>query len=143
VIASPNASFRLPDVLRGTAALSGAFPRLCRTFGLQRANWVALTAYTLGAEEAREWGLVQKVVPHEALIKEAVEIGKTIAGMSPDSIMVSRTGIREAWETGSVEHATNLTFRAFAHRLMGGENAKEGMRAFAEKRQPKWVPPKL
>lgn len=46
VLASPNADFRLPDVLRGTAALAGAFPRLCRTFRLQRANLIALTAYT-------------------------------------------------------------------------------------------------
>ena len=58
VLASTNADFRLPDVLRGTAAIRGAFLGMCRTFGLQRANLLALTTYNLSAEEAKTWGLV-------------------------------------------------------------------------------------
>lgn len=143
VLASPNADFRLPDVLRGTAALAGAFPRLCRTIGLQRANLIALTAYTLSAQEALQWGLVQKIVPLEDLVKEAVKMAAMIASMSPDSVIVSRAGIREAWETASVERATQLTADTYAHRLMGGENVKEGLLAFRERREPRWVPSKL
>ncbi|TAQ86968.1 hypothetical protein B7494_g4703 [Chlorociboria aeruginascens] len=143
VVASHNATFRLPDVLRGTAALMGAFPRICRTFGLQRANLLALTAYTLRAEEAREWGLVMFVVPLEELVAKAVEVAKGIASMSPDSVVVSRSGVREAWETASVERATQLTHDRFGEKLMGGENVKEGLMAFAEKREPKWIASKL
>jgi enoyl-CoA hydratase/carnithine racemase len=143
VIASPNANFRLPDVLRGTAALMGAFPRMCRTFGLQRATLLALTAYTLSAEEAKTWGLVQKVVPVENLIREAVNMAALIASMSPDSVIVSRAGIRQAWETSSVERSTQLTSDAYATKLMGGDNIREGLLAFREKREPKWVPSKL
>ncbi|MCJ1304022.1 hypothetical protein MMC08_006834 [Hypocenomyce scalaris] len=137
VLASPNATFRLPDVLRGTAALAGAFPRLCRTLGLQRANLIALTAYTLGAEEALQWGLVQRIVPPGELVMEAVKMAAGVAAMSPDSVVVSRAGIREAWETGSVEGATRVTAEAFAERLMGGENVREGLLAWREKREPK------
>ncbi|EEH20785.2 hypothetical protein PABG_03016 [Paracoccidioides brasiliensis Pb03] len=143
VIASENADFRLPDVLRGTAAMAGAFPRLCRTFGLQRAMWLGLTAHTLTAQEGLAWGLVQKIVSIDNLVKEAVDVAKLIASMSPDSVIVTRAGIRQAWETSSVEHATFLTGEAYAADLMAGENAKEGILAFKEKRLPKWVPSKL
>lgn len=143
VLASPNADFRLPDVLRGTAALEGAFPRLCRTFGLQRANLIALTAYTLSAQEALQWGLVQQIVPPGDLLAEAVKMAGLIAGMSPDSVIVSRAGVREAWEVASVERGTQVTAEMYAERLMGGENVKEGLLAFREKRKPRWVPSKL
>ncbi len=143
VLASPNANFCLPDVARGTAAMMGAFPRICRNFGLQRANLLALTGYTLKAEEAREWGLVQKVVESGELVGEAVRMGSLIAGMSPDSVIVSRAGVRQAWETASVERATQLTAEAYAEKLMLGENVREGLIAFKDKREPKWVASKL
>jgi len=143
VIASPNADFRLPDVMRGTAALQGAFPRICRTFGLQRAMLLALTGYTLTAIEAKEWGLVYKVVPSGELVEEAVKMAALIAGMSPDSVIVSRLGIREAWNTASVDEATQISLDAFGHKLFTGQNLQEGLLAFQEKREPKWVPSKL
>lgn len=143
VIASPKANFRLPDVLRGTAALMGAFPRMCRTFGLQRATLLALTGYTLSAEEAKAWGLVQRVVPIEDLVGEAVKLAALIAGMSPDSVIVSRAGIRQAWETGSVERSTQITKDAYGAKLMGGDNVREGLLAFRDRREPKWAPSKL
>jgi enoyl-CoA hydratase/carnithine racemase len=54
VIASENATFSLPDVKRGTAALEGGLPRLSKLFGLQRAMLIALTGYVLGVQEAKE-----------------------------------------------------------------------------------------
>ena len=143
VIASPNANFRLPDVLRGTAALEGAFPRIVRNFGLQRAMLLALTGYVLSAEEAREWGFVLKIVEGEKLVEEAVKLAGLVASMSPDSVVVSRSGVREGWEGGSVEEAVRKTAEEYAERLMSGENLKEGLRAFRERREPKWVPSKL
>jgi enoyl-CoA hydratase/carnithine racemase len=143
VLASPNANFRLPDIARGTAAMMGAFPRICRNFGLQRANLLALTGYTLRAEEAKEWGLVQKVVESRKLLEEAVKLAALMASMSPDSVIVSRAGVREAWETASVEKATQLTAAAYAEKLMLGKNVREGLMAFKEKREPKWVASKL
>ena len=104
---------------------------------------LALTGYTLHAEEAAQWGLVQKIVPIQDVVKEAVAIAALIASMSPDSIIVSRSGIRQAWEESSVERATQITADTYAEKLMSGENVREGLLAFQEKRQPKWVPSKL
>jgi enoyl-CoA hydratase/carnithine racemase len=143
VLASPNANFRLPDVMRGTAAIEGSFARMYASFGMQRAMLLALTAYMLKAEEAKSWGLVQKIVPNDELVGEAVKMASLIAGMSPDSVIVSRAGIRQAMETASVERATQLNAEMFAERLMYGDNVKEGLSAFQERRAPKWVPSKL
>ncbi|KAH7355252.1 putative carnitinyl-CoA dehydratase [Rhexocercosporidium sp. MPI-PUGE-AT-0058] len=133
VLASRTADFRLPDVLRGTAALEGALPRLVRNFGLQRAMQLALTGYVLKAEEAKEWGLVVSVVEGSELVGEAVRLGGLVAGMSPDSVLVR----------GSMEDAVRCTAERYAEELMAGENLREGLRAFGERRTPRWVGSKL
>ena len=86
---------------------------------------------------------MQKIVPIEELVAEAVEMAKLIASMSPDSVIVSRAGVRQAWETSSVDHATFVTRETYARKLVSGKNIMEGMSAFAEKRKPKWVPSTL
>lgn len=143
VLASSNANFSLPDVKRGTAAIMGALPRISKNFGNQRAMALALTGYVLKAEEAKEWGFVWKVVEQEKLVDEAVSMAGLIAGMSPDSIIVSRAGVREAWVTADVEEATRSIQAKYGVALMSGENIREGLTAFAQKRQPKWAPSKL
>lgn len=95
------------------------------------------------AEEAREWGLVVRVVKGERLVEEAVKLAGVIAGMSPDSMIVSRSGVREGWEEGSVEDAVGRTAEKYAGILMSGENLREGLLAFRERREPKWMPSKL
>ena len=140
-IASSNAKFRLPDVMRGTAALQGAFPRLVRNVGMQRASLIALTGYEVSATEAVDWGLAIKAVNSagsEGVVKEAIRMASLIASMSPDSVVVSRQGLREAWDEASVERAIQKTEKRWSEWLMGGENAMEGMKAFAERRPPRW-----
>lgn len=112
----------------------GALPRLAHLCGMQRASLLALTAYTLSAAEAHAWGLVARVVDPDVLIPAAVGMASAIAAMSPDSVIVSRAGVREAFEGTSVEEATRNVESRYARKLMGGENVKEGMSAFVEKR---------
>jgi enoyl-CoA hydratase/carnithine racemase len=138
VIASENATFSLPDVKRGTAGLEGGLPRLLTLFGLQRAMLIALTGYVLGAQEAKEWGLVFKITKQENLLDEAVKLAVLIASMSPDSVIVSRAGVRAAWEEDSIQNAMDVVRKKYGENLFRGENAKEGLRAFAEKRTPIW-----
>ncbi|KAJ5143805.1 uncharacterized protein N7515_002592 [Penicillium bovifimosum] len=153
VIASSRALFALPEVKRGVVALAGALPRLVRTIGKQRAMEMALTGRMVGAEEAERWGLVNFVVGvgekdseevvGEAVVSRALRVAEEIAGNSPDSVLVSREGIKLGWEGIGAEEASAMLSETWVRRLYEGENIKEGLRAFVEKRKPAWVSSKL
>jgi enoyl-CoA hydratase/carnithine racemase len=143
VLASANASFSLPEVKRGVVALAGALPRLVRTVGRQRAMEMALTGRVVPAEEAERWGLINKVVAPEQLLPEALRIAEEIAGNSPDSVIVTREGLKAGWDGMGVHEATARVVEEIYYKMDKGENMKEGVRAFVEKRKPKWVPSKL
>ncbi|KAK0847089.1 hypothetical protein LTS02_014607 [Friedmanniomyces endolithicus] len=145
VVASSSATFALPEVKRGVVAFAGALPRIVRTIGKQRAMEMALTGRTVSALEAREWGLVNKVVGdmEGEVVEAAVEYARMIAENSPDAVIVSREGIKMGWEGMGAEDATRLANDVWFSRLQAGENIKEGVRAFVEKRKPKWKAAKL
>ena len=73
----------------------------------------------------------------------AVALAAQIGSFSPDAIIVTRQGLREAWESPSVEQATSKVREEYIHRLREGENFKIGVGAFATKTKPKWVPSRL
>lgn len=151
VVAAKSAMFGLPEVKRGVAAAAGALPRIVRTVGKQRAMEMALTGRPLTAAEGKEWGFVNAItddypidgdVMQRPVVKKALEMAKEICENSPDSVIVSRAGIMQGWEMGA-EEATRQSNESWGHRLNQGENIKEGVRAFVEKRPPKWVGSKL
>lgn len=153
VIASSRALIGLPEVKRGVVALAGALPRLVRTVGRQRAMEMALTGRSLSAAEAEKWGLVNEVVSvddgvsdEEAggmVVARALAVAAEIAANSPDSVLVSREGVKLGWEGLGAEEATGLLNESWVRRLYEGENMREGLRAFVEKRRPVWVDSKL
>jgi enoyl-CoA hydratase/carnithine racemase len=143
VVADEGVQFGLPEVKIGVVALAGALTRLTRTVGRQRAMEMALTGRSLGAEEAREWGLVNKVVKKGTCVNEAVKIAEVISGNSPDSVIVSREGIKMGWEGVGAEEGTRLLAENWYSRMDKGDNMKEGVKSFVEKRKPRWVPSKL
>ncbi|KIW97175.1 uncharacterized protein Z519_02567 [Cladophialophora bantiana CBS 173.52] len=152
VVAAKSALFALPEVKRGVVAVAGALPRIVRTIGRPRAMEMALTGRTVAAPEAREWGLINAVTedaPVDAgildrpVVKKALEYAKEICNNSPDSVIISRAGVIQGWEDGSAEHATQNIVEIYSKRLNEGENIREGVRAFVEKRAPRWVPSKL
>ncbi len=143
VVADEGAQFGLPEAKIGVVALAGALTRLVRTVGRQRAMEMALTGRTLKAEEAREWGLVNRVVGKGRCVEEAVRLAELIVANSPDSVIVSREGIKMGWEGVGAEEGTRLIQELWYKRMDKGENMKEGVRSFVEKRKPKWVPSKL
>jgi len=124
VVASPNASFGLPEATVGLYAAAGGLPRIVRNVGLQVGSEIAM-------------------ISQETVIDEAVEMAKKVAGLSPDAIIVTRAGLREAWETGSVERATQRVSDRYDMHLFEGENMKIGLDAFAAKKKPQWVPSKI
>ncbi|KAI2604171.1 enoyl-CoA hydratase/isomerase [Hypoxylon fragiforme] len=138
VVAAADARFALPEVRRGIAAIGGALPRLIRTVGLQRASEFALTGRDATAQEMEMWGVVNKVVPRERVVQEAVRYAEMIARNSPDAIVCTRAGLRQGWEVASVEGAVECTLEREWAELQRGENMLEGLKAFAEKREPRW-----
>lgn len=145
VVASSAAQFSLPEVKRGVIAVAGALPRIVRTIGKPRAMEMALTGRTVPAAEAREWGLINKVVgdAEGAVVDAAVEYAKMIAANSPDAVIVSREGVKLGWSGVGAEEGTRLLIEDWYPRLVAGENMKEGVRAFVEKRKPDWKAAKL
>jgi len=145
VVACSKATFALPEVKRGVVAIAGALPRIVRTIGRPRAMEMALTGRTVPAEEAREWGLVNKVVGDKEgeVVDVAIEYAKMIAENSPDAVIISREGIKMGWEGVGAEEGSRLLIENWYPRLNAGENIKEGLRAFVEKRKPKWTAAKL
>lgn len=143
VIAAEEASFGLVEIKRGVAAYAGALPRLIRTIGLQRASEFALTGQYITAQQMKEWGVVNKIVPKAQVVEEAVKYATMIAENSPDSIICTRAGLRQGWESASVVEATAITGRREWTDLQKADNIKEGLKAFREKRQPVWTASKL
>ncbi|RMZ84008.1 hypothetical protein DV737_g1349, partial [Chaetothyriales sp. CBS 132003] len=142
--ASPTATFGLPEALRGIYAGAGGLPRLLRNTSLPIANEIALTGRFLNANEALQFQLINKVSKtQDSVVDEAVALASKCAAISPDAIIVSRSAIREAWETASIERAYQLSDERWKDALFTGENTREGLLAFAEKRKPNWKPSKL
>ncbi|KAH8885948.1 ClpP/crotonase [Thozetella sp. PMI_491] len=142
IVAAPSARFGLPEVTRGVIALAGALPRLQRTVGKQRAAEMALLGRTYDAATMERWGLVNFIVEGD-VVAEAVRLASEIASNSPDSVIVSREGLRYGWEPVGPVLGTEIIERGIYGSLDGGYNMKEGVKSFVEKRKPVWKDSKL
>lgn len=139
IFASPNATFCLPEVLRGVSALAGALPRAMLLFGNHRTMDLILTGRRMPVTEAHQWGIVKEIVPQDKLLERAIQYAQEIADKSPDSVIISRLGSREVWETG-VSRATMRGQELYAESMLKSKNAAEGLAAYREKRDPRWLP---
>ncbi len=135
-IASSKAKFGQPEVNLGVIPGYAATQRLPRLIGLGNALYLLLTGEMIGAEDALRIGLVQRVYEPEGLMPAAAELAKMISAKGPRAVQlvkkVARQGLLMDFEAGSA-----LESEAFGS-LFGNE-AAEGMRAFLEKRPPKWT----
>ncbi|ATY59630.1 Crotonase, core [Cordyceps militaris] len=143
VVASPTATFGLPEVKRGVWAGAGGIPRVVRIFGMQLASEIVLAARTLTAEEVKHHGFARIAASQDTVVPEAVALATQITEASPDAIIMSRAGLREAWETASVERAAQIMDERYMRQLVNGENIKLGLMAFVGKEKPQWVPSKM
>ncbi|KAF4844449.1 Mevalonyl-coenzyme A hydratase sidH [Colletotrichum siamense] len=144
VYASTKAKFGLPEVTIGVVAIAGALPRLIKAVGRQRATEMALIGrsdYT--PEQMLSWGLVNQVVEPDRLLDTALAAAEAIANNSPDSVIVSREGLKSGWEALGPEDATGLVDRTIYRKMEAAENMTEGVKSFVEKRKPVWVDSKL
>ena len=136
IIAADTAKFGQPEITLGIIPGAGGTQRLTRFVGKSKAMEMVLTGRMMGAEEAERAGLVSRVVPAVDLLEEAVKTAKSIADLSRPAVMVAKESVNRAYES-SLTEGVLLERRSF-HALFATEDQKEGMAAFAEKRQPKW-----
>ncbi|PYH49333.1 ClpP/crotonase [Aspergillus saccharolyticus JOP 1030-1] len=144
VVSSPEAEFSLPEVHVGAFAAGGGLAHIVRACGLQIGSELALTGRRISAREAKSLRLVNVIAKSpKTVVAEAVELATQIVGVSPDSVVASRYGLREALEMDTVEGHTRRTTKQYGRPLVEGENYRIGLEAFAKKKRPKWVDSKL
>ncbi len=134
VIASETAKFGQPEIKIGTMPGAGGTQRLTKAIGKAKAMELILTGRFLSAQEAHFYGLVNKVVPVEMYMHEAVELAKEIAQMSTIAVQLAKEAVNRSFETQLDE---GLMFeRKNFYLTFASEDQKEGMKAFIEKRKP-------
>lgn len=133
IVASETAKFGQPEIKIGVMPGAGGTQRLTRAIGKARAMEMVLTGKFISAEEALNYGLVNKIVPVEMYLEDAVKLAQTIAEMSPVATKLTKEAINRAFET-HLDEGLYLERKNF-YLLFASEDQKEGMNAFVEKRK--------
>jgi enoyl-CoA hydratase/carnithine racemase len=136
LIAAENARFATPEITIGSFPGDGGTQRLARLVGKSFAMQMILTGQPIGADLAERKGLVSEVVPEAQLLARSVEIGRQIAAHSVAVTPYAKAAVNAAFEmplAAGLTHERQLATEAFTL-----EDRHEGLRAFAEKRPPKF-----
>jgi enoyl-CoA hydratase len=136
IIASETAKFGQPEIKIGIMPGAGGTQRLTKAVGKALAMEMVLTGRFISGEEAQKAGLVNRVVPVELYLDEAVKLATEIAQMSPISVRLAKESVLKAFDSGLQE---GLFFeRKNFYLCFASEDQKEGMSAFVEKRTPQF-----
>ncbi len=131
---SAAARFALTEVTLGIMPGAGGTQNLPRAVGERRAKEIILTGKPFSAQQAAEWGILNKVLPPEEVFPAAMETARTIAGNAPLSVRQAKKSIHYG---GQMDLRTGFRFEIEAYnRLVGTEDRIEGVKSFNEKRKP-------
>ena len=133
VVASETAQFGQPEIKIGVMPGAGGTQRLPRAVGKVKAMEMVLTGEFIDAEEALRIGLINKIVPVELYLSEALKMAQKIATMSPLAVQLAKESVLKAFEQ-PLQEALFFERKNF-YMLFATEDQKEGMNAFVEKRQ--------
>lgn len=137
-IAADHAEFGLPEPRVGLAALGGGgLQRLARDLPLKYAMELVLTGRRFGPEEAKRIGLINDVVPRADLKARARKLAEQIVEGAPLAVEASKQVMLQSLAMPDLQTALRAKYPA-AERMLASEDAKEGQRAFVEKRKPRW-----
>jgi enoyl-CoA hydratase/carnithine racemase len=133
-LASEKASFSQAFVKRGLHPDWGGTYFLAHMLGTARACEFIFSGDMISAQQAADWGLVNRVVPHDKLAEAAREWGQRLAAGPPIVLAMAKRGIYRSMES---DLASALEYEAYAQRVIWTtEDAAEGIKAFVEKRPP-------
>lgn len=137
IVAAKNTRFGLPEAKVGLFAAGGGLLRLPQRMPVNVAMEMAVTGRPITAERAYELGVVSRLVDGGETLRQAEEIAASIVECAPQSVSASRRLVR--W----VQSRSDEEFWKFqaplVKQVFTSEDAKEGPRAFAEKRAPRWT----
>ncbi len=131
-IASEKAKFGQPEIKLGIIPGFGGTQRLTRLIGRGRSKLLNFTGDMINAEEAQQYGLVDKLVTPEELMVFCISLGAKISALSPLAMKAAKTAINQGIEM-DIDKGMALENQLFAD-CFSTEDAKEGIQAFLEKR---------
>ncbi|MBA2567059.1 MAG: enoyl-CoA hydratase/isomerase family protein, partial [Thermoleophilaceae bacterium] len=137
IVASEESRLGIPEAKRGLVAAGGALIRLPKRIPYHLAMELALTGEPISAARAAEFGLVNRLAPAGGALDAALEIAGAIARNGPLAVDASKRIIRGALDWSEQEAWDKQ--QEFAGPVFGSQDAQEGARAFAEKRDPAWT----
>ena len=133
IVAGESAKFGQPEIKIGIMPGAGGTQRLTRAVGKALAMEMVLKGKFISAEEAQKAGLINRVVPDEVYLDEAIKLATEVATMSPIALRLAKESVLKSFETGLQE---GLYFeRKNFYLTFSSEDQKEGMNAFVEKRR--------
>ncbi len=137
IVASRTAKFGIPEVKRGLVAAGGGLLRLPHRIPYQKALELALTGENFTAEEAAEWGFVNKLTEPGGALAGALELAEKITANGPLAVAVTKEIIVKSaeWSHSEMWHKQNELIAP----VFSSKDAIEGATAFAEKRKPNWT----
>jgi len=136
IVASETARFGLPEVTLGVIPGAGGTQLLPRAVGSRLALEMLLNNRVLTAREALAAGMLNRVVPAERWLEEALDLAAEIAGRAPLAVRAAKRMLRRSLELPLSEGIAGEQKEFF--NLFDSLDQKEGMRAFIEKRPPRW-----
>jgi enoyl-CoA hydratase len=137
VVAADDAVFGLPEVKRGLFASAGGLVRLPKRVPLALATELAITGEPIDAHRAHALGLVNRVVPRDQVLDEALTLAGRIAENAPLAVRSSMRMVREAGDLTDADAWRRNN--ELAAEVGASNDAIEGATAFAEKRTPRWT----
>lgn len=136
IIASEKAKFGQPEITIGVIPGAGGTQRLTLAVGKALAMEMVLNNRTLSAQEALQFGLVNRVVPLESFLNEAISLAEEIANRAPVAVRAGKEAVNAAFERSLTDGLA--AEKELFYSLFSTEDQKEGMGAFIEKRKPNW-----
>jgi enoyl-CoA hydratase len=134
IYAAKSARFALSETRLGLMPGGGGTQNLARTAGERRAKELILTAQPFTAEQGYEWGVVNRVCDN--VLEEALAVARNIAENAPLAVRQAKKSVHYGLQ---MDLATGYRFEIEAYnQLVGTEDRKEGVRAFNEKRKPRF-----